>query len=56
MYNPCCQDTVVRNEDYYLYRGSTNNRHGRVEVKESRLNSLIQESNEPFRLYAKSKT
>ena len=45
MFNPCCQDnTVVRNEDYYLYRGNTNNRHGRVEVRESRLNSIMQES------------
>lgn len=55
MFTACCEENIIRGDDYYLYKRPTNSQQSRVAVRSSRINSLVEQTEEPFRLYARAK-
>jgi hypothetical protein len=55
MFRACCEDTVVRSEDFYVYKGDRNAIDRRVPIRESQINPMLTHTPEQVRLYAAAK-
>ncbi len=44
MFDICCQETTVKNEEYYLCKGASNHPQKRIAIRESQVNTNIEQS------------